>query len=254
MADQDTSLPVRSEADGTDERVHIKIVDYAAPDTVDNQMEVSEKLAHVRDHGEDPAGTKVAKVLSEEGFTNSQGDYDVTNNTRPSSSGTIVHDRTATPDETHQNVRATGVTNGTVHAQDVAMHQSDGAAIDLSNPLPVFNTSSSPGDGVTDYDAATAIAKGASSTHTYTVTALKTLSALKIWCSASGKMKVEVKVGPTGSTVTKFVGFNSTANPNISIDIKAELEIAAGDLVEVIKTNRDQQAQDLYSTIQGLEF
>jgi len=254
MADQDTSLPVRSEADGNDERVHVKIVDYAAPDTVDNQMEVSEKLAHIRNFGEDPSGTKTAQVLSEEGFTNSQGDYDVTNNTRPSSSGIIVHDRTATPDETDQNIRATGVTNGTVHAQDTAIHLSDGSEVSLANPLPVFPTTTSPGDGVVDYDAATAVAKGASSTHTYTVTALKTLSALKIWCSASGKMKVEVKVGPTGSTVTKFVGFNSTSNPNICIDIKAELEIAAGDLVEVIKTNRDLQAQDLYSTIQGIEY
>ena len=56
-----------------------------------------------------------------------------------------------------------------------------------------------------------------------------------------------------GIFTTKLVQFNSTATPNMSIAISSPISVAAGVRVRVIRTNKDNQAQDLYSTILGQE-
>ena len=75
MADYDSGLPIRSEADGTDERVHVKIVDGATPSqmaTVDTDLNV--KVGVYGDRADD--GADVALLLSEEGRANGRGDYE----------------------------------------------------------------------------------------------------------------------------------------------------------------------------------
>jgi len=129
-----------------------------------------------------------------------------------------------------------------------------GTAFSNSNPLPVALAPSGLGTKVNSYNTAAALAAAATSNHDYTVTALKTLSLASIWASASGKLKVEVQVETgvaTGVFTSFFVGFNSTANPNISIPDLAN--VSAGVKVRVIRTNKDNQAQDVYSTISGVE-
>lgn len=128
-----------------------------------------------------------------------------------------------------------------------------GAAFSGANPLPVSVVSTAPGTEVLDFDQATAVAAAASDTHTYTPSTGTTLTLQQIVASASGKMKVEIKMGPTGSEVTKAVLFNSTANPNIVYAFAAPQELTDADSILVIRTNRDNQAQDLYSTIEGFE-
>lgn len=252
MADQATSLPIRSEADGADERVHSKIVDFADPGGSDKQLEVSEKLAHIRAFGQNPAGTKTQLKLSELGYANGAGVYDVTNNTLPATVGNVVHTRNATPGAAQQVIRQTGITNGSVHAADVALSDGAGAPISAANPLPVQLLESGAGDEINDYDTAAAVAKDATDDHVYTATSLFLLK--KVWASASGKMKIEVQVDPDGLSgyATVAVGFNSTANPNIEPTF-APVELASGGLVKVIRTNLDNNAQDVYSTIIGLE-
>lgn len=139
MADLDSGLPIRSEADGVDERVLTKIQDGADPGGVDKTAEVSEKLIHTRVHGENPSGTKTQLKLSETGALNTQGDYDASTNTKPSSSGLIAHDRNASVDETHQNKRVTAVAGAddTV-CLDVAIRDESGASFSTANPLPVY--------------------------------------------------------------------------------------------------------------------
>src|SRR3989304_1668597 len=98
MADYDSSLPIRSEADGTDERVHTKICDGATPSqmaTVDADLNL-----HVEVHGNKPAGTDIELRLSELGAPNPDGDYDASDNTKPASVGVIAHDRGASIDDT----------------------------------------------------------------------------------------------------------------------------------------------------------
>ena len=50
-----------------------------------------------------------------------------------------------------------------------------------------------------------------------------------------------------------MVKFNSTSNPNCEIKLKKPKAIASGSIIRVVKTNLDNQAQDLYSVINGVE-
>jgi hypothetical protein len=124
-----------------------------------------------------------------------------------------------------------------------------GVAYSLTNPMPVEMVSDQAGDEVCDYNTSAAIAKDASVNHDYTVTAAKTFLGEEAWVSGSGKLKVELLV----NGATKFVGFNSTANPNIRIPLEKILKAAATEVIRMTITNRDNQAQDLYSTLLGLE-
>lgn len=111
-----------------------------------------------------------------------------------------------------------------------------------------------PGESATevnDYNTSAAVAVSASANHDYTVTALKTLKVFSILASASGRIKVEVFV----DGVSKFVEFNSTANPNIEMDIQGLLEVAAGDVIRIAITNLEKKdSQDVYSTLLGHEL
>lgn len=258
MSDYASGLPIRSEADGVDEKVIVKIVDGTPGGT--NQVSVdSDKNAHVEMHGNDPATLDVVQILTEEGRTTSRGDYDATTNTKPSSNAAILHGRTAAPTEADQTFRPTGVASSdgsNAKAADVAIRDEAGNAFTASNPLPVTMVDSE-GVEVNDYNTGAATAQNAVSNHDYTVTALKTMKASKIWASASGKMKIAVQVetaAASGTFTTKFVAFNSTANPNIEIDIKELINQVAGAKIRVARTNLDNQSQDVYSTISGHEI
>jgi len=149
---------------------------------------------------------------------------------------------------------ATVDTDGDVHVKAKIRDDAGAAFGTPGNPIAVTVGADAAGDGIVDYATAAAIAKNASTTHTYAISAAKTGKALKISVSGSGKLKAELKYGPASTTVSKGVKFNSTANPNIEFDIKAEVLLAATDQLEVVVTNRDNQAQDIYSTIEVLEF
>jgi hypothetical protein len=123
-------------------------------------------------------------------------------------------------------------------------------------PIPVIMSAGVFGTEVNDYNTAAAVAANASSNHDYSITALKTLKIEKIWASASGKIKIEAQVSSNGTLfTTKFVGFNSTSNPNIDIDLSNMLlsDTGAGSKIRIIRTNLDKSAQDVYSTISGVE-
>jgi len=222
MADFDSSLPIRTEANG-------------------------DVVAHLAD------GTVTTQLLK----INADGSID-TNTTIPVGSKIIVTDGT---DDLE--VNADGSINAVVTATDldirdltavsdsVAAHLFDeaGAAFSLTNPLPVEVVSDASGVEVVDYQTSAAVAKDASVNLDYTVTATKTLLVAGLWVSGSGKLKAQLLV----NGVVKYVGFNSTANPNIDIPIYKILKGLTTEVVRVTLTNLDNQAQDLYSTLSGLE-
>jgi hypothetical protein len=258
MADYDSGLPIRSESDGVDEKVVVKIVDGTPGGS--NQVSVdSDFNAHVEIHGNDPASVDRVVRLSELGAITPDGDYHATNNSVPGSIGLIVHDRAGSPADIHQNFRPTGIqgsVDADVHAIDVALHDEAGNPFSSSNPLPVTSVDSE-GDEINSYATSAAVAAGGNASHDYTVTALMTFKGSQIEASASGKMKCETRVETgvaTGIFNTRWVHFNSTANPNIQLNIKELLEVAAGVRVRLVLTNNDNQAQDLYSTISGHEI
>ncbi len=138
-------------------------------------------------------------------------------------------------------------------ANSLPVQLTDGAAFysDI-NPLPVkFSQEGTP---VADPKDASAIAAGASDDHDYT--AIGTFMLNQIVATASGKAKMVVAIETavaSGVFDTKFVQFNSTAETNMLITIANPLPVAAGVRVRITMSNRDLLAQDLYSTICGLE-
>lgn len=254
MSDYKSGLPIRSEADGTDEKVIVKIVDGQSGGT--NQMQIdSDKNAHVEIHGNQPTtGTDIALLLSETGRVNPDGDYDVTTNTKPASIGLIVHDRATSPSETDQNFRPTGVQGtalDTVHALDISLHDEKGDAYSEANPLAV-SIVDSEGDEINDYKESVAnVNAGATDTHVFTAAAASKITQLHM--TASGRAKFLVEVDPTGAVTytKKFVFFNSTAKPDCDITLKEPIALAIGGTVRITRQNNDNQPMFLYSTISG---
>lgn len=131
-----------------------------------------------------------------------------------------------------------------------------GANVSSSNPVPVTIASAPSGTSVVNYNTAASLAAAASSNHTYTITTGKIFNGKYIHAAASGKLKIEVQISADGVTYsTIFVGFNSTASPNIDIQLDelVFLESGVGSTVRVIRTNLDLVSQDVYSTICGTE-
>lgn len=255
MSDINSSLPVRSEADGADQRVQVKVVDKTSPGS--QQMTVdTDSNAHVESHGNDPAGVDRVLRLSELGALTPDGVYDVANNTKPGNVGIIGHTRNASPGDVQQGLRLTAIRNSTVTALDVSLYDELGAPFTVDNPLPVTSVDSE-GAEVNDYNTASAVAAAGVSNHDYTVTALMRLKLSGVRAAASGRAKIEVQIESgvgTNSFATKAVAFNSTSEPNIWIPFVENITVAAGVRVRVIRTNRDLTAQDLYSTIMGHEI
>jgi len=260
MSDYDSQLPVRSKQDA-DERVLIKIQDGQDPGGVDKTMEVSEKKAHVRNFSKDSDGNDQEQLLSQEGHSLTNGDYDATNNKRPSSQGLIASVRDAAPGETTMNQRPTAVDgDDDKTALDVAISDSNGNRIDQNNPLATYSVDN-PGveieDGKLDEDVTKKTGGVVTTvTHEYTVTAAKELRKLSASCSSAGlaKFVLQVEDGVGAGTYTiKDIQFNSTSNPNVVLGVKIPAPIAAGVKVQVLKSNLDNGDTDLWSIINGVE-
>jgi phage baseplate assembly protein gpV len=121
----------------------------------------------------------------------------------------------------------------------------DFLAVNTDGSINVKISDSSPGTAITSYNTVASVAGGANSTHTYTSTGNFYLT--QVEASGSGKLKIEIQVNGT----TRFVQFNSTSNPNMSIQLSQPILATSGQTVTVIRTNRENQSQDVYSTISG---
>lgn len=124
------------------------------------------------------------------------------------------------------------------------------------NPIFVQSVETAVSGGeIHNYNTAVSVAAAAASNHDYTVTTAKTLMLRRIFASASGAMKVMVQAGPVLALVTKAVGFSSMVNSNIDVEFNPPVEVPATSTgtVRLIRTNRDDAAMDVYSTIMGTE-
>lgn len=127
----------------------------------------------------------------------------------------------------------------------------------MANSVPVVIASDQSAVPVTfsnttvelpQYDTASAIAASASSTQTYSPGSTVSLDGVD--ASASGQMKVEIQYGTTGAEVTKAVFFTSKGNLQLIWRLPNPVTITNTMSVKVIRTNFDNQAMDVYSTIQ----
>lgn len=109
------------------------------------------------------------------------------------------------------------------------------------------------GTEVVNYNTVAAVASSATSNHDVTFASASKL--YQVFASGSGKMKIEIQVetaAASGTFTTKAVAFNSTANPNMDVTFAKYVAIPVGARVRVIRTNKDNQSQDVYSTIVGI--
>lgn len=137
-------------------------------------------------------------------------------------------------------------------ATDAVRVSGNSSANSITNPIFVQVTNNNVTGEVNSYSTAT-IAGGATSNHDYTVTTGMKLKSIEFACS--GSMKVEVLVGPVASLVSKAVSFIPSAGGGnrIVFDPPIEVPTTSTGTVRVIRTNRNNQSADVYSTILGLD-
>ena len=103
---------------------------------------------------------------------------------------------------------------------------------------------------VIDYHTSASVAAGAVDTHPFTPAVNFALQ--RVMCAASGQMKMEVQIGTTGSETTKVVKFTSKGDLNAEWVLDEALLVAPTQSVKVMLKNMDNQAMDVYLTIQGV--
>lgn len=70
--------------------------------------------------------------------------------------------------------------------------------------------------------------------------------------SASGGAKFQIQTGPIGSLVSKATVFlNGKEGDSKPITFTPPIEVSSGDIIRIIKTNRQGATQTLYSTVMG---
>lgn len=103
-----------------------------------------------------------------------------------------------------------------------------------------------------NYNTASSIAADATSNHDYTV-AGTTFLLKSVIGAFSGGGKIEVQAGPVASLTTRAVAFIPKEGGHVQLmfDPPIEVPVTSTGTVRVIRTNRQGQAQDVYSTIIG---
>ncbi len=280
MSDYDSSLPVRTEAAGdvdvfiSDATVSTQKLKVNADGSIDTNFATGSKIIitdgtddlevnadgsiNVKDDDLTFANDKVDVSGSSVTATVTATDLDIRDlafaTDKVDVSGSSV---TATVTATDLDIRdLTSASDSVEVLQDThddlncnANLQIGDADVTALNPVPVTFTSDQQGDEILEYNTSAAVAKDASVNHDYTVTAGKTFLGEEAWVSGSGKLKVDLLV----NGAVKYTAFNSTANPNIRIPLEKILKGGATEVIRFTITNRDKQAQDVYSTLAGLE-
>lgn len=137
-------------------------------------------------------------------------------------------------------------------AQDAVKISANTTANAVDNPIFVQVVS----DVITsteihDYDTSSAVAADASDNHDYTV-AGTTFLLKSVIAAFSGGGKVEVQAGPVASLTTRTVAFVPKEGGHVQLNFDPPIEVTGlVATVRVIRTNRQNQAQDVYSTIIG---
>jgi len=120
-------------------------------------------------------------------------------------------------------------------------------ALWVKNAEPAASTTE-----VHDYSTATVAGSGTDN-HDYTVVN-NTFLLRRVDYSSSGSMKVDIQTGPVASLVTVRTGFIPKRGGDGVWDVSQtphEVPVASTGTVRVIRTNREGQSQDVYSTIVG---
>lgn len=137
--------------------------------------------------------------------------------------------------------------------QDAVKISGNATANSLTNPIFVQLTNAAITGEVNDYNTGAAVAAAGTSNHDYTVTS--TMKLKSVICASSGKGKFTLQVGPVASLVTKGVQFTTPTDPNCKFEFDPPIEVPSTSTgtIRIIRLNRENQAQDVYSTIIGID-
>jgi len=225
----------------------VNIQDGGNSITVDGSVTVSATDLDIRDLTSVTDSVEVLQATHDDLNLNANlqvGDADVANgNPVPISDA----GGSLTVDAVDLDIRDLAAATDKVAIQDTA---GDELGINSDGSINVVISGEQDGTEVCDYNTSPSVAKDASVNHDYTVTAAMTFIGEEAWVSGSGKTKVELIV----NGATKFVGFGTTANPNIRIPLEKILKGAATQVIRMTITNKDKAAQDVYSTLLGVEI
>lgn len=136
---------------------------------------------------------------------------------------------------------------------DAVKVSANATANSATNPIYVQTVSTGIlGNEIHNYDTSSDVAADTADNHDYTVAGTTFLLKSVIF-AASGGLKVEVQTGPVASLATKAVAFISKEGGfgQLFFDPPIEVPVTSTGTIRVIRTNRQGQAQDVYSTIIG---
>jgi len=136
---------------------------------------------------------------------------------------------------------------------DAVKVSANATANSVTNPIFVQMVSTGIlGNEIHNYDTTADVASDTGDNHDYTVTGTTFLLKSVIF-AASGGLKVEVRTGPVASLATKAVAFISKEGGfgQLFFDPPIEVPATSTGTIRVVRTNRQGQAQDVYSTIIG---
>lgn len=138
-------------------------------------------------------------------------------------------------------------------AQDSVKISANTSANAVDNPIFVQVVSDViTSTEVHSYDTTAAVAADTADNHDYTVVGT-TFLLKSVIAAFSGGGKVEIQTGPVASLVTCAVAFvpKEGGHVQLNFDPPIEVPVTSTGTVRVIRTNRQGQAQDVYSTIIG---
>lgn len=231
-------------------RLYVQIHDGGNSITVDGTVTVTatdldiRDLTHVSDSVKVGDGTDFVAV-------NADGSLNVTDN-----GGSLTVDGTVAVSSVGGTVTVAATDldiRDLTLAQDAVKVSANASANSQTNPIFVQLTENAQTGEVHDYNTASAVASDATSNHDYTVTT--NLKLKQVTVAASGGCKFEIQVGPVASLVSKKVGFIAKDGGVAEVHFNPPIEVPSTSTgtVRVIRTNRQGQAQDLYSTIEGID-
>ena len=245
-ANSQTNGIFTSVTDGTDLLLvntdgSLNITDNGGSLTVDGTVTVTatdldiRDLSHTQDSVKVGDGTDFVAV-------NADGSLNITDN-----GGSLTVDGTVTVTATDLDIRDLTL------AQDAVRISANTSANSAGNPIFVTFTQNPITGEIHDYSTAAAVASGATSNHDYTVVTALLLKSISF--ASSGGGKVELKVGPIAGLVSKWVGFvpNLGGVTTMTFDPAIEVPTTGIGTVRLARTNRAPTAQDLYSTIIGID-
>lgn len=257
MADVNSSLPVKTLSNGD---VVVQIADKTIPSqllSIDAAGKVEVKLDDSSGNGL-TSQTSGAQRALDVGINVSGVQVDP-RSIRALTSADVVTANQGSANATPWNENIAQIAGAVPSASNALPAQiaTAGAFVSSANPLPVSISAALPGTQVNKYNTTASVVAGATTNHDYSITAGKTFSSKKFFISGSGRLKSDIQISADGvAFTTYFTAFNSSACPNIDInlDFMTLIDSGAGSKIRIVITNEELiSAQDVYSTISGTE-